>query len=42
MKKVAELEGKADIKPCEYFDMMVGTSTGGYVLSLSYTAPILT
>ena len=32
MKKVAQMEGKPNIKPCEYFDLMVGTSTGGYVV----------
>ncbi|KAJ3537702.1 hypothetical protein NMY22_g5481 [Coprinellus aureogranulatus] len=31
MQRVAELEGKPNIKPCEYFDMMVGTSTGGLI-----------
>jgi patatin-like phospholipase/acyl hydrolase len=42
MEKVAELEGKPDIKPCEYFDMMVGTSTGGYVTfkELTTRAPL--
>ncbi|TEB33373.1 hypothetical protein FA13DRAFT_1627020, partial [Coprinellus micaceus] len=28
MEKVAIIENKPDIKPCEYFDMIAGTSTG--------------
>ncbi|KAH6902483.1 acyl transferase/acyl hydrolase/lysophospholipase [Coprinopsis sp. MPI-PUGE-AT-0042] len=29
MEEVANLEGKKTVKPCEYFDIMAGTSTGG-------------
>ena len=32
MEEVAQLEGKDSVKPCDYFDVMAGTSTGGYVI----------
>lgn len=35
LKKIMEnTPGAAGKKPCEYFDVMAGTSTGGYVASL--------
>ena len=46
MAKVAELEGKPIVQPYEYFDLIAGTSTGGYVPSsfplLAYTEPYTT
>lgn len=36
MKRVQEIEGFKELpKPCEYFHIMGGTSTGGYVLRIS-------
>ena len=31
MDKISRLEGRDGIKPYEYFDLIVGTSTGGWV-----------
>ena len=39
MAKVAELEGKPIVQPYEYFDLIAGTSTGGYVSSFSPFLP---
>lgn len=30
---MSKLTGDPNAKPCDYFDMMAGTSTGGYVSS---------
>jgi patatin-like phospholipase/acyl hydrolase len=43
VRGVSELEilkelfhGREDIQPYKYFDMMCGTSTGGYVMRILY------
>jgi patatin-like phospholipase/acyl hydrolase len=37
MKGVGKAMGRPNVKPCEVFDLIGGTSTGGYVISLEET-----
>lgn len=39
MNNIPEAKGK---KPCEYFDVMAGTSTGGYVVITRHAAVSMT
>lgn len=32
---MSKISDDKDIKPCDYFDMMMGTSTGGFVPELT-------